>query len=177
MKTEIVEDIIARARKCFDELDKILDEYFTLFPEEEDFCNRVCGFVYDFEDIIGHMNVMKKKMKIVEAFLQEEALYDRIENVLYYTDVSSHPYCFNGIQEFHLSVPAEEILKEYDSISDFCISCIPAPGASGGNENGYAKFIGFDPEEDVYEELSLYVNRLEERGVLYRLVVDQRGEK
>ena len=176
-KEQELRTLIARAQKCYNELDSVWDDYFALYPEEEEYCTYMNNLLYDFQDMIDRMKQKQKKAEIVEAFLQEEALYDKVENILYYTDVSSHPYRFNGIQEFHLSIPAGEILKNYDSISDFCTGCIPAPGASGGNENGYAKFIGFDPEEDVYEELSWYVNRLEERGILSRLMVDQKGKK
>ena len=172
--------LITRAQKCYSELDSIWDNYFALCPEEEEYCTHMNNLLYDFQNMIDRMNRKKKKTEIVEALLQEKALYDKVENVLYYTDVSSHPYRFNGIQEFYLSVPVEEILEEYDSLADFCTGCIPAPGASGGNDYGYARFTGFDvPEEDrdetekeIREELSWYVDRLEQEGILSRLTVD-----
>jgi len=119
------------------------------------------------------------KYEAEQALLQELSLYDKVENVLYLPDISSEPYHFYGIQEFYLSVPEKEIRKEYETISEFCAGCIPAPGASGGNKYGYARFTGFDmpedrdeTEEEIREQLSWYIDKLEGKGILARLEVD-----
>ena len=179
-KEEKLEALIAYTQKCYDELNSVWDSYFSLCPEEEEYCTHMDNLLYDFYDMIERMTEKKQKIKVVEALLKEESLYDKVDNVLYYPDTSSHPYRFHGIQEFHIAVPAEEILKEYDSITEFCLGCIPAPAANSENENGYARFIEFYvPEEDrdeteneIREELSWYVARLEEDGILSQLVVN-----
>lgn len=47
--------LITRAQGCYDELNKIWDEYFTLYPDEEDYCRHMNNLFCDFEDMIDRM--------------------------------------------------------------------------------------------------------------------------
>ena len=47
--------LITHAQKCYSELDSIWDEYFMLYPDEEDYCGHMDNLLYDLEDMIDHM--------------------------------------------------------------------------------------------------------------------------
>ena len=120
------------------------------------------------------------KATAIDLLAKEISLYDEKDNVLYMPDVSTYPYRFHGIQEFHPTVSKEEMKSIGETITEFCTGYIPAPGAFGGNENGYATFTGFETpdeerdetENEIKEELTWYVDRLEEKNILSRLDSD-----
>ncbi len=47
--------LITRAQECYNELDSIWDKYFSLYPDEEDYCGHMDNLFYDLKDMINHM--------------------------------------------------------------------------------------------------------------------------
>ena len=119
------------------------------------------------------------KTEATKAILQEKSLWDPAEKILYMPDISEYPYRMHGIQEFHCNISENEMKKSAESITDFCCGYIPAPGASGGNENGFACFTGFDmpnndqdeTKKEIKKELSWYLDQLKTNGTLQRLTI------
>ncbi len=53
--------LITHAQECCDNLDTIWDQYFTLYPDEEDYCSHINNLFYDLEDMIDHMKEKRSK--------------------------------------------------------------------------------------------------------------------
>ncbi len=53
--------LITRAKKCYDELNSVWDEYFTLYPDEEDYCGHMDNLFYNFEEMIDRMKEKRNK--------------------------------------------------------------------------------------------------------------------
>ena len=102
------------------------------------------------------------KATAIDLLAKEISIYDERDNVLYMPDVSTYPYRFHGIQEFHPTASKEKMKSIGETITEFCTGYIPAPGASGGNKNGYAIFTEFktpdeerdETENEIKEELT-----------------------
>ena len=98
---------------------------------------------------------------IVLAIGDEKSVYDKTNKILYMPDISIEPETWHGIQVFHLAnrPDLEEQIKA-DGITQYCLGCIPAPGAcqNRNNEYGWSEWHPFDNscnvEEDEYPLLS-----------------------
>lgn len=95
----------------------------------------------------------KEVFDIVHALRDEKSVYDKTNKILYMPDVAGEPKKWYGIQIFHLADRPDlpELLKKHDGITNYCLGCIPAPGAcqNPDDECGWSEWEPFD---DSYEE-------------------------
>ncbi len=114
------------------------------------------------------------KREIHDLFMNHFATFlDPKKNILYYLDASEESW--NGMQIFHMTCSdevIEEMSRRHDSIVEFCLGCIPAPGAAvHGNKYGYSEWYPFVGGEDglapeiAYErgslELYAFLNKVD----------------
>ena len=89
----------------------------------------------------------KEVFDIVLALREEKSVYDKTNNILYMPDVSEEPKTWHGIQVFYLAdrPDLEEQIK-VDGITQYCLGCIPAPGACQNHydEYGWSEWEPFD---------------------------------
>ena len=94
----------------------------------------------------------KELFNIILALRDEKSVYDKTNKILYMPDVSIEPETWHGIQVFHLADrPDLEEQINVDGITQYCLGCIPAPGAyqNRNDEYGWSEWHPFD---NSYEE-------------------------
>ena len=97
----------------------------------------------------------KELFNIILALRDEKSVYDKKNHVLYMPDVSIEPETWYGIQVFHLAnrPDLEEQIK-VDGITQYCLGCIPAPGAcqNRDDEYGWSEWYPFDDSCNVEDD-------------------------
>ena len=96
--------------------------------------------------------------KISNALLDECAIYDKANNLVYITDVSGEPETLYGIQVYTLRIYGKELadamLKtDCKDLTGFCLGCIPAPGSAATNEWGFSKQYDCGDATADYEKM------------------------
>lgn len=94
----------------------------------------------------------KEIFDIVLALREEKSVYDKKHHVLYIPDVAGEPNKWYGIQVFHLTdrPDLEEQIK-VDGITQYCLGCIPAPGACQNPDDDFG-WSEWEPFDNAYEE-------------------------
>ena len=90
---------------------------------------------------------------IILALREEKSVYDKKHHLLYMPDVAGEPLKWYGLQVFHIADRPDlpELLKKHDGITQYCLGCIPAPGACQNPEDEYG-WSEWEPFDDSYEE-------------------------
>ena len=112
--------------------------------------------------------------KIYAAALKNgKTIWDRTNNIVYIPDINDESEMF-GIQMFYYQEnQIGRAIIEKNGITQFCLSCIPAPGSICGNEHGYSSFFPFC-DDDTYstdESIKDFVSDYMEidSGILYEI--------